>query len=158
GTTNFYVNGNDQCSAKPALPAIGVANSYDWNSINNTIGSPPASSYTHSGHFTGGSPTPSFTNVAPSNPVVDLTDPISLSNYVPLIKNAADSVLSGPSTEADMPAAMSSSNPLTVYVDGNLSLTNFTNGYGLLVVNGTLTYTGNTTWKGIILVLGGTME
>lgn len=158
GTTNFYVNGNDQCSTNLPLPAIGVANSYDWTSINNTIGSPPASSYAHSGHFVGSTPTPSFSNVTPSNAVVDLTDAISLSNYLPTIKNAADTVLNGPRTEADMPAAMSSTNFMTVYVDGDLSLTSFTNGWGLLVVRGNLTYTGDTVWRGIVVVLGGTME
>ena len=73
-----------------------------------------------------------------------------------MVQNAADSVLNGPRTEADMPSAMSSSNPMTVYVNGDLSLTSFT-GYGLLVVRGNLTYTGDSGWKGIVIVLGGTI-
>src|SRR5205814_9121363 len=71
-------------------------------------------------------------------------------------QNGADSVLNGPRTEADMPSAMTPSNPMTVYVNGDLSLTSFT-GYGLLVVRGNLTYTSDSGWKGIVIVLGGTI-
>jgi hypothetical protein len=52
---------------------------------------------------------------------------------------------------------MSASYPMTVYVNGDLSLTSFT-GYGLLVVRGNLTYTGDSGWKGIVIVLGGTIN
>jgi hypothetical protein len=86
-----------------------------------------------------------------------MTDAISLSNFLPIVQNAADSVLNGPRTEADMPSMMTSSNPMTVYVNGDLSLTSFT-GYGLLVVRGKLTYTGDSGWKGIVIVLGGTIN
>jgi hypothetical protein len=52
-----------------------------------------------------------------------------------------------------MPSAMSFSNPMTVVVNGDLTLTGYT-GYGLLVVTGKLTYARDSGWKGIILVIG----
>jgi len=85
-----------------------------------------------------------------------MTDAVSLSNFLPIVQNGADSVLNGPRTEADMPSAMTPSNPMTVYVNGDLSLNSFT-GYGLLVVRGNLTYSGDSGWKGIVIVLGGTI-
>jgi hypothetical protein len=155
--TSFYVNGTDQCSAKPPLPGVGVTNSNDYTSVNGSLSTPAS----RANHFSGAGGT--YPNVSllppgqPANSTVNMTDAISLSNFLPVVKNAADSVLSGPRTEADMPSAMTPSNPLTVYVDGNLSLTSFT-GYGLLVVRGNLTYTGNSGWRGIVIVLGGTVE
>ena len=52
-----------------------------------------------------------------------------------------------------MPSAMSFSNPQTVVVNGDLTLNGFT-GYGLLLVTGKLTYSGDSGWKGIVLVIG----
>jgi len=161
----FSIHGDDQapgnngaltCPGKPPLPAIGVLNGADYTNVHdNTLVNPQP------GNYTGGavpvpsvSPGPSY--VHPSNTTVDMTDAISLSNFLPIVQNAADSVLNGPRTEADMPSAMNSSNPMTVYVKGDLSLTSFT-GYGLLVVTGNLTYTGDSGWKGIVIVLGGTI-
>lgn len=161
----FAIHGDDQapgnngglvCSVKTSLPAIGVLNSADYTNVHdNTLVAPQP------GNYTGGAvPAPSVSPnpyVHPSNSTVDMTDPISLSNFLPIVQNAADSVLNGPRTEADMPPSMSSSNPMTVYVNGDLSLSSFT-GYGLLVVTGNLTFTGDSGWKGIVIVLGGTMQ
>jgi hypothetical protein len=44
---------------------------------------------------------------------------------------------------------------MTVVVNGNLNLTRwYQTGYGLLLVTGTLTYDPDTTWNGIVLVIG----
>ena len=157
GATSFYVNGTDQCSTpQPTLPGVGVTNANDYTSVDQSLKAPSP----HQDHYIGAGGT--LPNVSPSpyvhpyNSTVDMTDPISLSNFLPIVQNAADSVLNGPRTEGDMPSAMSSSNPMTVYVNGDLSLTSFT-GYGLLVVRGNLTYTGDSGWKGIVMVLGGTI-
>ncbi len=162
-TYTFSIYGDDQapgnngalaCPVKPSLPAIGVFNHADYVNVHdNTLVAPQPGNYTG-----GGVPTPSVSNpyVHPQNSTVDMTDPISLSLFLPVLQNAADSVLNGPRTEADMPSAMTSSNPMTVYVNGDLSLTSFT-GYGLLVVRGNLTYSGDSGWKGIVIVLGGTI-
>jgi len=156
--TSFYVNGSDQCSVKLPIPAVGVTNDDDYTSVNGSLSTPSP----NANHYTGaGGYIPNVTQSpypVPANPTVNMTDPISLSNFLPIVQNAADVVLNGPRTEADMPSAMSPSNPMTVYVNGDLSLTSFNNGYGLLVVRGNLTYTGDSGWKGIVIVLGGTMQ
>ena len=157
GATSFYVDGNDQCSVKVPLPGVGVTNDNDYTSVDNSLKAPSP----HQDHYTGaGGYLPNISQspyTLPVNTQVDFTDAISISNFLPVVQNAADSFLNGPRTEADMPASMSASNPMTVYVNGDLSLTGFT-GYGLLVVRGNLTYTGDSGWKGIVVVLGGTME
>ncbi len=156
GATSFYVNGNDQCSPQ-SLPGVGVTNDNDYTSVHQSLSTPNPnkSNYTGAGGYT---PNVSLTPYPiPANSQVNFTDPISISNFLPVVQNAADSVLNGPRTEGDMPGAMSASNPMTVLVNGDLSLTGFT-GYGLLVVRGNLTYDGASGWKGIVIVLGGTME
>jgi len=153
--TSFYVNGTDQCSVKLPLPGVGVTNGNDYTSVHQSLDAPSPNKDHYIG--AGGSfPNVSSPYVTPANATIDMTDAISLSNFLPVVQNAADSVLNGPRTEGDMPPAMSSSNPMTVYVNGDLSLTSFT-GYGLLVVRGNLTYTGDSGWKGIVIVLGGTI-
>ena len=50
---------------------------------------------------------------------------------------------------------MSPTNPLTVVVNGNLDISNWSSdGYGLLLVTGTFTYDPDTNWNGIVLVIG----
>jgi hypothetical protein len=49
---------------------------------------------------------------------------------------------------------MSATNPMTIVVNGNFSMTGNFTGYGLLVVTGNFSYSGTTGWKGIILVIG----
>jgi hypothetical protein len=157
--TSFYVNGNDQqgsgglaCPAQPALPGVGVYNGNDYTSVYGNLSNPPP----RAGHYTGaGGSTPNVSNpyVHPSNSSVDMTDPVSLGNLVQTIQGVADAVLTGPVTGSDMPSAMTAANPMTVVVNGDLTLTNFT-GYGLLVVTGKLTYADDSGWKGIVLVIG----
>ena len=49
--------------------------------------------------------------------------------------------------------------PAINYVDGDLTLSGTSTGYGILVVTGTLRFTGNFQWKGVILAVGdGEME
>jgi len=157
---SYYINGNDQsgsgglvCTPQPALPGVGVYDSNDYTSVNGSLSAPPPKAV----HYTGaGGTTPNVSPspyIHPSNSTVDMTDPVSLSNFVVTIQNAADSMIAGPATDANMPAGMSASNPMTVVVNGNLTLNGYT-GYGLLVVTGALNYSGDSGWKGIVLVIG----
>ncbi len=53
----------------------------------------------------------------------------------------------------------SAAHPAINYIDGDLTLSGLTTGYGILVVTGTLRFSGNFLWNGIILVVGdGVME
>jgi hypothetical protein len=62
----------------------------------------------------------------------------------------------GTATGSDLtPLGMSSNNPLTIVVNGNLDISNWSHdGYGLLLVTGTFTYDPDTNWYGIIFVVG----
>lgn len=158
----FQVNGNDQaigsnagpgvtCPIQPSIPAVGVLNGDDWNYLhNNALAAPSPGQYTGQG---GATPNVSNPYVHPQNTSFDFTDPVSLTSLVQLIQNSADAVVTGPATEANMPASMSFTNPETVVVNGDLTLNGYT-GYGLLLVTGKLTYSGDSGWKGIVLVIG----
>jgi hypothetical protein len=160
----FQVNGNDQaigsnpgpgiaCTAQPPIPAVGVLNVDDWNYLHNIDLAAPSPGQYIGEYGTATTPSVSSPYVHPQNSNFDLTDPVSLTNLVQLIQNTADTVVTGPATEGNMPAAMSFSNPQTVVVNGDLTLNGYT-GYGLLLVTGKLTYSGDSGWKGIVLVIG----
>jgi len=87
--------------------------------------------------------------MSPTNP----SDPTNLNEMVQTISQNADLVLNRNASDSDMPAAMSATNPMTVVVNGNLTLTNFT-GYGLLVVTGNFVSNPNAGWRGVVLVVG----
>jgi hypothetical protein len=64
-------------------------------------------------------------------------------------------VINGNATQANLPAAMSASNPMTIVVNGDLTLSSWrSTGYGLLLVTGKFTYDPDASWNGIILVIG----
>jgi len=128
-------------------------------------------------HYLGTMPSPvpvgpGIPNPYPSVGNVSLTSglqtPASLNAIVQTITQNADVVLSptpvapttsnpsgqGTATENDMPVGMSATNPMTVVVNGNFSMTGNYTGYGLLVVTGNFAYSGTTGWKGIVLVVG----
>jgi hypothetical protein len=81
---------------------------------------------------------------------------------VQYITQNADAVIQGPANTANLPSAMSSTNPMTVVItgdptqphQGDFTLSGGFTGYGLLLVTGTLTYTSDSSWNGIILVIG----
>ncbi|HXO61983.1 MAG TPA: pilus assembly PilX N-terminal domain-containing protein [Candidatus Acidoferrales bacterium] len=124
--------------------AIGTTNAGDVAAIK--AGIPRPANYTGAG---GSTP-----NVAAVPLSSTLDTPADVYKTVQTITSAADLVINGDATQADMPAAMSASNPMTVVVDGNFSMTGNFTGYGLLVVTGNFSYSGNDGWNGIVLVVG----
>jgi len=75
------------------------------------------------------------------------------------ISQQADVSINGPVTQSDsnnlMPAAMGPTNPMTVVVNGDFTENDWNGtGYGILLVTGNFTYDQNSTWNGIILVIG----
>jgi len=72
------------------------------------------------------------------------------------LKSNADVVLAQHSTPASaLPTTMTPTNPLVVYVDGDLDLSGWNStGYGLLVVTGQLKYDPGASWYGMVLVAG----
>ncbi|HUL16762.1 MAG TPA: pilus assembly PilX N-terminal domain-containing protein [Terriglobales bacterium] len=163
----FHVRGQDQystghpapCSSpvQTSVPAIGVINTADDNSVTTAVNA------TKPTHYTGVSSAPSIQNI---NVVGELPTgmqtPTDLEQLVQTIKQNADAIITGPATQMDMPSGMSASNPMTVFVggdpavpsQGNLSLNSGFTGYGILVVTGELDYTDDVSWEGIVLVIG----
>lgn len=156
-SNGYMVNGQDGSGGAPVVPgcttnpatvknAIGASNPTDVAAI---VGGIPSNRLSH---YTGaGGTTP---NVAPVSLATSLDTPLDTYNTVQAITSAADLVISGNATNANMPAGMSASNPMTVVVDGDFSMTGNYTGYGLLVVTGNFAYSGNTGWDGIVLVVG----
>jgi hypothetical protein len=158
GGFSFGVHGVDQmgtwklpgCAAKPSVPAFGVFNSSDVTGLQNEANKYPP-------NYSGTPIVQDLLSTIPSS--ASWHDPVQLSNLVDSIQSGADYVLTGPVTDSNLPSTVSVSNPLypsnpmTVVVNGDLTLTSY-KGYGLLVVTGTLTYTGDSGWRGIVLVIG----
>jgi hypothetical protein len=124
--------------------AVGTTNAGDVAAIK--AGIPRPANYTGAGGTT--------PNVAQVSLSSTLDTPADVYKTVQTITSAADLVINHDATQADMPAAMSASNPMTVVVDGNFAMTGNFTGYGLLVVTGNFSYSGNDGWNGIVLVVG----
>jgi hypothetical protein len=155
GTTQFYIEGNDQnpssnpppngCTPTSTVnPAIGYTNSSDASGIES--GENPAPNY----QGQGGSP--SMGLVSLSSSLQSLT---ALDNLVQTLTLNADVVLNGPATGSNMPTGMSASNPMTIVVNGDLDLNAWhSTGYGVLLVTGEFKYDPDVYWNGIIFVIG----
>ncbi len=164
GNAVFLVDGIDQqgsggtCGApQPTLPAIGVLSAtevgYVVNGGNGGNGILPPDRNEYEGlPPPSGPPKPSVLSVTlPQN----MQTPAALDGLVQLIAQSPDTVsLPGDVDSNSLPYQMSPSNPMTVFVNGNFVLTNGATGYGLLIVTGKLSYTGDSGWKGIVLVVG----
>jgi hypothetical protein len=162
--SSFSVKGNDQnCvgnpTAGPNYPAVGVFTTPDISAVKGGI--PGA----FQPNYTGLSTAPDVENISGSFPA-SLQIPANLDALAQTISQNADAVITptpsgsppylGTATGSALtPLGMTSSNLLTVVVNGNLDISNWSNdGYGLLLVTGTFTYDPDTTWNGIILVIG----
>jgi len=167
--SSYNIKGIDQdCSGSSTgskYPAIGVFTSADALSTGPVVtGIPPA----YRSSYNGQNSAPDVENLnvtSPSFPA-NLQIPSQLDALAQSIIQNADAVITptasgsppylGTATGSDLtPLGMSSSNVLTVVVNGNLDISNWSDdGYGLLLVTGTFTYDPDTTWNGIILVIG----
>jgi hypothetical protein len=164
--THFYSNSGG-CVAGPnpnpqPVWAVGYAVN-DANSYNNIftaihsnegeyvgrpIGRPPADP---SVSYVGGPATPSLAG--------NMQTLAEINALVTSISQQADVTIAGPATQSDsnnlMPAGMSATNPMTVVVNGDFTENGWSGtGYGILLVTGNFTYDQNSSWNGIILVLG----
>jgi hypothetical protein len=171
--TSYAVKGKDyDCDGitltlLPPYPAVGVFTDTDKTTVISGIPASPASvraSYT--GVNNPGPYIPDVENLnltSPSFPA-SLQTPSQIDAIAQSIAQNADVTIpvSGPITYplptftgSSLPLGMTATNPLTVVVNGNLDISNWSNdGYGLLLVLGKLTYDPDTTWDGIIMVIG----
>ena len=135
-SNQYFVNGTDGSGNPPAVPgctpgapsvpAIGTTTVGNVNNVDNGSGGSwtgiPSNRDTH---YTGGTPplpTPSVSDVA-STLNSSLQTPSSLNQIVQEISQNADLLISGNATQSNLPSNMAASNPMTVVVDGNFSMT-----------------------------------
>jgi Tfp pilus assembly protein PilX len=166
--SSYAIKGNDLDCSLPTgnltgalYPAIGTFTNGN-NDINHVISGIPSA---YKPNYTGVGSAPDVENVGGSFPA-NLQTPAQLDALAQSIIQNADVVITptpsgsppylGTATGANLtPLGMSSTNLLTVVVNGNLDISNWSNdGYGLLLVTGTFTYDPDTNWYGIILVIG----
>ncbi|HTT32218.1 MAG TPA: hypothetical protein VMH48_01335 [Methylomirabilota bacterium] len=165
----FQISGNqdsgDSACGGPSMPypvpAVGVPDNPDINYVINGNPGPGSTGIPGGqlGNYTGTGSTPSVVRV---NLPPNLQTVQSLNQLVQTIVQNADTVIGGPADQTSIPSAMSSSNPMTVVIQGNpaipsqgnLTLSGGFTGYGLLLVTGTFLYTPDLNWNGIILVIG----
>src|SRR5208282_157185 len=150
--------GDGACAPSGPIPypvyAIGVPDHPDATTVKNAIPTTPTN---ETGNFTGTGSTPSVGHVTL---LTSLQTVQGLNQISQTIIQNADAVVAGPATEANLPSAMSSSNPMTVAVQGDFTFgaSSTPTGYGLLLVTGNFTYASGSNWNGIVLVIGkGTM-
>jgi hypothetical protein len=167
-TPGFSIKGIDQnCAGGPGLlkvPAIGIFDSSDIPVITSG-GTVNGIHFTgipvpYRPGYTGPNTSPDIETVAGSF-TSTLQSPAGLDAVMQSIIQNADAIItptSGPALGSDLSAAtsgMSSTNPMTVVINGDLDLNGWHNtGYGLLLVTGNLNYDPDAYWNGIILVVG----
>jgi hypothetical protein len=153
-STQFYIDGNDANScgqtAEPAAPAIGA---YDdpnaqpaTHSVDDVIAALPRPD-----HYVGEGGTPS---------VKDVYGTLGDTLGTPLgLKALIDGVRAKKTNVGNTVDLGTASSPAINYIDGDLTMSGNPDGYGILVVTGTLVWNGDFAWHGVVLVVGdGIME
>lgn len=159
-SNGYYVSGLDLptvpfCAAGSSVPAIGVFDTTDKNTVK--AGIPLA----NQPNYTGSAGVP---DVEVSGVFGTLQTPSQFDALAQSLAQSADvTIPSGPTTyplptvtgSALTSLGMISSNPMTVVINGNLDLNGWHyTGYGLLLVTGNLNYDPDASWKGMVLVIG----
>jgi hypothetical protein len=168
---SYWVSGVDltsvpYCTAGPAVDAIGVFDDPDKATVSAAIPGPMQTKY--DGKPNPPNPRPDVANVIANGSFPStLQTPSKLDSLAQAIIANADVIAppgGGNATGSDLtpllwsssnPNGMSSTNPLTVVVNGDLDLNGWRNtGYGLLLVTGNLNYDPHASWQGMVLVIG----
>ena len=147
-SNNFFIHGNDANScgetAITAKPAISVYNDDAVSLIGGGLPRPD--------HYTGTGTIPNVVNSSAS-----AGDAMSTPEGIESLANAI-AAMTGTNTYGANPSSFdlgSADNPQFSVVNGDLSLTGSTTGYGVLVIrNGNLTLGGDFSWNGVIFVIG----
>jgi Tfp pilus assembly protein PilX len=151
-SNNYVIHGadNNSCGETPEVvhPAIAAYDDPN-NPLPQTSVQTIASAIPRANHYTGTGNIPdvidSFSNFGDT-----LGTPTGLKALTDSVHAVATSYTSNPGSFN----LGSSSSPQISYVDGDLSLSGNTTGYGVLVVTGSLHMGGNFSWNGVILVVG----
>lgn len=167
GSTGFTVTGIDSQSNNPVaapsctpnappVAAVGYTNGPDGTSILAAIPTPGAG-YTGAPQYNAG-PSGTTPNVGLVTMPPSWQTPATLNALVQTIAQNADvniPAANTPATPSIFPPTMSPTNPVTVVVNGDLSVSNWAQtGYGVLVVTGNLSFGPHDSWDGIVLAIG----
>src|SRR5579859_3979498 len=151
-SSQFNVDGNDHpgcgvAATGGALPAVGVTDPADVAAV--TAGIPNNRQKNYTG-VDGTTPdVKDISSTLPSN----MQSVTSLQQLVSTLKNSiTQPVINGPASNPSNVGTAAA--PQIIYVNGDLTLTGNTTGYGILIVTGTLTAKGTSGWNGIVLVVG----
>ncbi len=168
-SSNFNINGTDtgaagyaatggtgSCNTNgPAIvPAVSTGDAAGSTAIISTLASTPI----RSGNYTGSGGTPSIINAGSGGTGLyggTWSSPTKLNNLVSSLVTSADvSYSCGIGTPCNAPAAVgTNANPQITYVNGDFNFGN-SSGAGIMIVTGTLSFTGNASFNGLILVIG----
>jgi hypothetical protein len=169
-SANYFANGNNSGAAayngpggpaacpvtNPATsPAISTGDTAGVNGIKTNLTGPP----NRTGNYTGTGGTPSVVNQGPTGTNAlsgTWSSPAALNNLAASIGNGADQTLTcGIGTPCSFPGSGLGTDaaPKITYVNGDFNFGS-NSGAGVLVVTGTLSITGNSSFDGLILVIG----
>lgn len=167
-SNNYFIHGTDSgaagytssggagaCNATGAtVPAISTGDPAGVVSITTQLAGPPD----RSAHYTGSGPAPSVVNAGAGGTGAfsgEWSTPAQLDNLVSALAASADTTYSCGIGAACSPAGAvgTNANPQITYVNGDFNFGNGS-GAGVLIVTGTLSFTGNATFNGLILVIG----
>jgi len=157
------LHGDDQCGTKTPKPVVAVSHLVDVAGIKASINSTKPETY-HT-KDSGGNPVTAVTNpdditkaipastvaFIASNYGTNLLDAKDLNDFVTDVKQLADTVAPGGTAATDVYVGAPSDTRVVV-VTGDFNLN--TNGAGILLVTGELTFQGNINYDGMILVFG----
>jgi hypothetical protein len=128
------------------VPAIAVNDTADKTAVIAGIPSNRQSNYTGVG---------AAPDVEVATMPTNLQSVASLNSLLSTIKNnVTQPVLTGNQSGLSAAYLGSAASPQIIYIDGDLSLSGNTTGYGTLVVTGTFSPGGNVGWQGLVLVIG----
>jgi hypothetical protein len=158
---SYWIKGIDQGSVGTCNPG-GAVSAFGYTDTSYTVSNFEKPSDSQGISMASPDLRGNYTNGVATNPdiaAVALSPNLStvggLNGLVQTITENADVVVNGNATQASFPSAMSASNPMTIVIQGDLTISGWRNtGYGLLLVTGKLTYDPDASWDGIILVIG----
>jgi hypothetical protein len=157
------MNGDDQCGAASSLPVVAVSAAGSLAGIQNSISNTKPKTYHTKVNGVSVDASTHMSDIAKAMTAgqinsagYNLNDPASLNSLVNAIQALPDAVTvaDGASSSA-VPGGMGTAGSQKIVVaDGDFSLSGGESGFGILVVKGQLTFSGNINFTGIIMVIG----
>ncbi|GAC1431430.1 MAG: hypothetical protein NVS1B11_11980 [Terriglobales bacterium] len=169
-SNNFGINGNDSglagyqatggtgtCNPSGAavVPAVSTGDAAGQASIVASLTTNP----NRSANYTGTTPAPNVVNAGAGGTGLyggSWSSPAVLNNFAASIANSADQTFTcaiGAACNATAGSVGTPAHPLITYVSGDFNMGS-NSGAGILIVTGTLSFSGNFGWSGLVLVIG----